>query len=68
LSAVVRACTRQEVEFLLTYRQADKAGKRRLTKVLYAAEAGRLPPVEQIQAMTPMQARAFADSLPEVSP
>lgn len=62
--STVRACTRQEVEFLLLYREADKAGKVRLDKALNAAARGLLPPADTIRAMTPAQARAMADALP----
>ena len=61
-----RAVTPLEVEFLLTYRAANKADKRRLMKILHAAGKGLLPTPEQSRAMTPEQNRAFADALPEV--
>jgi hypothetical protein len=61
-----RAKNAQEVEFLLAYREADDAGKRRITKVLHAAARGELPTVEQANKMTHAEKIAFADSLPEV--
>lgn len=61
----VRACTREEVEFLLLYRQADTAGKRRLEKALNAAARGLLPAPGVIRAMSPAQAQAMVDALPE---
>lgn len=64
MTTTVRACTREEVEFLLLHRQADKAGKKRLEKALNAAACGLLPPADTIRAMTPAQARAMADALP----
>lgn len=57
----------QELEFLLMYREADDAGKRRLDKVLHAAARGELPSVEQANKMTHAEKIAFADSLPEVA-
>lgn len=57
----------QEVEFLLRYREADAAGKRRLDKVLAAAGRGELPSVEQANKMTDAEKIAFADALPEVA-
>lgn len=62
-----RASSPQEVEFLLNYRKANKADKQRLMKILYAAGKGLLPTVEESNAMTPEQRRAFADALPEVA-
>lgn len=59
----VRACTREEVEVLLAYRKADEAGRHRITKTAILALQGRLPSLEQIQAMTPQQLRAMVDSM-----
>lgn len=61
-----RAVTEQEVAFLISYRQADEAGKRRITRLLHAACKGLLPPVAA--TWTREQLHAFADSLPEVAP
>ena len=61
----VRACTREEVEFLLLYREADKAGKRRLDKALNGAALGLLPPAETIRAMSRKQVLAMVEALPE---
>jgi hypothetical protein len=63
--STVRACTREEVEFLLLYRQANTDGKRRLDKALDAAVRGLLPAPEVIRAMSPAQAQAMVDALPE---
>lgn len=54
-----------EVAFLLTYRRANKADKRRLTKILHGAKAGLLPPPEVSSTWTRDQLREFADKLPE---
>ena len=54
-----------EVAFLLTYRRANKADKRRLTKILHGARAGLLPPPEVSSTWTLKQVQAFADTLPE---
>lgn len=56
----------KELEFLITYRQADDAGKRRITKILNAAYDGLLPSLEQIGAWSKSDRDAFVDSLPEV--
>ncbi|GAB3377157.1 hypothetical protein GCM10027431_32760 [Lysobacter rhizosphaerae] len=63
---LARACTREEVEFLLAYRQADKAGKRGIDKVMLAAALGLLPSAAQIRAMNPIEVAALVRSLPEV--
>lgn len=62
-SPEVRACTREEVEVLLMYRKADEAGKHRLVKTAVLALQGRLPSLDQIQAMSPQQMRAMVDSM-----
>lgn len=62
-----RAVTEQEVAFLITYRQADEAGKRRITRLLHAAGKGQLPPPEVAATWTREQLDAFADRLPEVA-
>lgn len=54
-----------EVAFLLTYRRANKADKRRLMKILCAAKAGLLPSPEVSSTWTRDQLREFADKLPE---
>lgn len=60
-----RARTECEIEFLLTYRKASKADKRRLMKILCGAKAGLLPPPEVSSTWTREQLQAFADTLPE---
>ena len=59
------AASEVEVEFLLAYRRANKADKRRLTKILHGAKAGLLPPPEVSSTWTREQVQAFADTLPE---
>ena len=67
LPVIDRACSAQEIELLLAYREASEADKRRLMKLLNAALAGLLPPPEVSSKWTLAQRRAFADDLPEVS-
>lgn len=66
LPVIDRACSAQEIELLLAYREASEADKRRLMKLLHAALADLLPPPEVSRSWTPEQRRAFADALPEV--
>lgn len=54
-----------EVAFLHAWRGADDVGKLRMRKALIAGVAGRLPPVEVVEAMTDAERRAFLDALPE---
>lgn len=61
-----RAKNAKELEFLMMYREADAAGKRRITKMLAAAARGELPSLDHIEKMTRAEKIAFADSLPEV--
>ena len=67
LPVIDRATSPHEVEFLLAYRNANEADRRRLMKILRGAKAGLLPPPEVSSTWTLEQVRAFADALPEVA-
>lgn len=56
-----------EVEFLMIYRMANDADKKRIMKLCHAAKANMLPSIEERHAMTLDQVRAFADALPDVA-
>ena len=55
----------KEIESLNAWRAADDQGKRDVEKLLRAGSAGLLPSIEEFDAMTQAESRAFIDSLPE---